>query len=68
MDQLKPGTFWWYKDVQYRVLELNEQILSQDAQGNWVPTVYYQSVNRHLGVRFSRPWTEFVSKFGIKHG
>jgi hypothetical protein len=65
MDMINPGTYWWYKDKQYVVLALREDMLSQDALGDWVPTVVYTLPN-HRALSFCRPWTEFMSKFGFK--
>ena len=65
IDMIQAGTFWWYKGVQYRVQAVHPDLLSQDARGQWVPTVTYQ-IPHEPHRSFARPVTEFAEKFGPK--
>lgn len=59
---IKPDSFWRYKGKRYRISEVKENLLSQNAQGDWEATVIYESeLAREL--KFARPITEFINKF-----
>jgi hypothetical protein len=62
MWQVVANSYWYYKEQLYRVTEIHPKKLSQDALGNWVPTVEYES-ELEPELRFFRPVTEFQHKF-----
>jgi len=62
---LKEGSYWEYKGVTYRIIRLEEEGLSQDALGDWVPTVVYE-VEGLTEKHFYRPYTDFLSKFQMR--
>lgn len=56
------GSFWTYKAVIYRVSGVDNEVLSQDAEGAWVATVFYETEHMR-GKKFARPITDFLNKF-----
>lgn len=65
---------WTYKDKMYQVRTVTPGMLSQDAEGEWSPTVIYSNYDERLDsdtyihvmdLRFARPITEFVKKFTL---
>lgn len=63
---------WTYKDKVYTVMTVTPGMLSQDPDGEWVPTVIYTVFNEMashetyiatMNLRFARPITEFIKKF-----
>jgi hypothetical protein len=68
---VKDTKVWTYKDKLYRIQTVTIGMLSQDVNGEWVPTVIYGTHNathdtQVVGTQplnFCRPVTEFVAKF-----
>lgn len=72
LNRVTSGSLWQYKEKVYRVQTTPPMLLSQDPNGEWVPSVIYvchNDTNRDTQVvgsieyRFSRPITEFLDKF-----
>lgn len=65
-DLCSAGSLWEYKGKGYTIISLQE-VLSQDALGDWVPTVHYKLAGDFKEcpgyLEFYRPYTDFLSKF-----
>lgn len=71
VDEIKATKVWTYKDKLYRIQTVTIGMLSQDPNGEWVPTVIYGTHNvthdtQVVGTQplnFARPVTDFIAKF-----
>lgn len=61
-DLIKPGSVWTYKDVEYVVGALKENLRTQDPTGLWHPTVLY-STALAPGLVFARSVRDWLFKF-----